>query len=234
MTRPEREFGNSFPTEAPMQIVRQTLRSQVRDVLLQRIRTGNVPWGEPINEVRLASELGVSRTPLREALIELAASGHILSSDSQGFSFLEFNAAELMEVAPVIATLEALALRFTSREDMVELSAELLRTAREFNANQAVHDTLMDLDQEWHELMISGCPNEFLINEIASIREAFHKYESLLVPSSASIARVAEEHVKIAEALARADLVEASEALMTNWINGARRVLAASSKSNSG
>jgi DNA-binding GntR family transcriptional regulator len=221
----------SFPKEAPMQIVRQTLRSQVRDVLLQRIRAGNVPWGEPINEVRLSSELGVSRTPLREALIELAASGHILSSDSQGFSFLEFNAAELMEVAPVIATLEALALRFTSKEDIIELSAELLRTAKEFNENQTIHDKLMEIDQEWHELMISGCPNEFLVNEITSIREAFHKYESLLVSSSASVARVAEEHVKIAESLAKGDLAKASEALMTNWVNGARRILEASSKS---
>ena len=214
-----------------MQIVRQTLRSQVRDVLLQRIRAGNVPWGEPINEVRLSSELGVSRTPLREALIELAASGHILSSDSQGFSFLEFNAAELMEVAPVIATLEALALRFTSKEDLIELSAELLRTAKEFNENQTIHDKLMEIDQEWHELMISACPNEFLVNEISRIREEFHKYESLLVPSSTSVARVAQEHVKIAESLFKGDIDGASEALMKNWVNGARRILEASPKS---
>jgi DNA-binding GntR family transcriptional regulator len=214
-----------------MQIVRQTLRSQVRDVLLQRIRAGSVPWGEPINEVRLASELGVSRTPLREALIELAASGHILSSDSQGFSFLEFNAAELMEVAPVIATLEALALRFTSKEDIIELADELLRTAKQFNENQTIHDKLMEIDQEWHELMISACPNEFLVNEISRIREEFHKYESLLVPSSTSVARVAQEHVKIAESLFKGDIDGASEALMTNWVNGARRILEASPKS---
>ena len=214
-----------------MQIVRQTLRSQVRDVLLQRIRAGSVPWGEPINEVRLASELGVSRTPLREALIELAASGHILSSDSQGFSFLEFNAAELMEVAPVIATLEALALRFTSKEDIIELADELLRTAKQFNENQTIHDKLMEIDQEWHELMISACPNEFLVNEISRIREEFHKYESLLVPSSTSVARVAQEHVKIAESLCKGDIDGASEALMTNWVNGARRILEASPKS---
>lgn len=214
-----------------MQIIRQTLRSQVRDVLLKRIRAGNVPWGEPINEVRLALELGVSRTPLREALIELAASGHILASDSQGFSFLEFNAAELMEVAPIIATLEALALRYTSTEEMAALGVELLRTAKEFNQDQAIHKKLMKVDQEWHELMISGCPNEFLVNEISRIREEFHKYESLLVPSSASVARVAEEHVKIAECLAKADLQGASEALLTNWVNGARRILDASSKS---
>jgi len=217
--------------EALMQITRKTLRSQVRDVLLQRIRSGNVPWGEQINEVRLAAELGVSRTPLREALIELAASGHIFASDSQGFSFLEFNAAELMEVAPVIATLEALALRLTSEEDLLILSAELLKTAKEFNENQAIHDKLMIIDQEWHELMLSSCPNEFLITEVASIREEFHKYESLLVPSSASVARVAEEHVKIAECLSKADLAGASEALMTNWVNGARRILNASAKS---
>lgn len=213
-----------------MQITRQTLRTQVRQVLLQRIRAGNVPWGEPINEVRLASELGVSRTPLREALIELAASGHIVSSDSQGFSFLEFNAAELMEVAPVIATLEGLALRLTAREDIIMLSDQLLASAKAFNQDSAIHDKLMEVDQEWHELMLSCCPNEFLINEVSGIREEFHKYESLLVPSSASVARVAEEHVKIAQCLAKGDLPGATIALMDNWVNGARRILDASSE----
>ena len=55
-----------------MVIERRALREQVRDELLNRMRTGAVRPGEVINEVQLAPEIGVSCTPLREALIALA------------------------------------------------------------------------------------------------------------------------------------------------------------------
>lgn len=54
---------------------RTTLRSQVREELLGRMRSGDVRPGQSINEVQLAAELGVSRTPLREALIALESEG---------------------------------------------------------------------------------------------------------------------------------------------------------------
>ena len=63
-----------------MAIERKNLRSQVRDELLARMRAGLVRPGEGINEVQLAAELGVSRTPLREALIALESEGQITSA----------------------------------------------------------------------------------------------------------------------------------------------------------
>ncbi|NMD46581.1 MAG: GntR family transcriptional regulator, partial [Propionibacterium sp.] len=60
-----------------MVIQRRSLRAQIRDELLQRLRDGSIEAGAGINEAELASELGVSRTPLREALISLETEGHI-------------------------------------------------------------------------------------------------------------------------------------------------------------
>lgn len=233
MTTTRRPEPSSTPAGAHMQITRKTLRSQVRDVLLQRIRSGEVPWGESINEVRLATELGVSRTPLREALIELAAAGYIENADSQGFAFLAFNASELNEVAPVIATLEALAIRITPPDELVPLARELRKMARAFGEDTASHDLIMQKDDEWHELMLSRCPNGFLRTQVSGIRETFHRYESLLVSSSASVARVAKEHQDIAECIGRRDLDGAAAALMTNWVNGARRLLETAKQTHS-
>lgn len=208
-----------------MEITRRSLSSQVREVLLDRIRAGEVPWGESINEVKLAAELGVSRTPLREALISLASAGYIESVHGQGFSYLGMNTSELKEIAPVIASLESLALRLTPVAELPRLGKELMRQAKEFGQDTVSHSHLMAADDAWHQFMISQCPNEFLRNEIESIRTTLHRYESLIVPSTASINRVASEHQSIAKAMIAKDLPAAEEALHANWVNGVRRLI---------
>src|SRR5215469_8782888 len=99
-----------------MAIERKTLRSQVREELLERMRAGDVRPGESINEVQLAAELGVSRTPLREALIALESEGQIESENGKGFRFVPLSAREFEELAPIMATLEGLALEVTPRD----------------------------------------------------------------------------------------------------------------------
>lgn len=206
-------------------IVRTPLSQQVRTVLLERMRSGDVPWGEPINEVKLADELGVSRTPLREALISLAATGHVANRDSQGFAYPQRNTDDLLAVAPVIAELEFLAVRLTDADDRKDLGQQLLTLAEEFAADSATHETLMVKDDEWHRLMISRCANTFLTSEIEAIRQQLHRYESLIVPTSATVTRVADEHRSIARNLRTDDVEAAGTALRLNWLNGVTRLL---------
>ena len=103
-----------------MAIERKNLRSQVRDELLTRMRAGDVQPGEGINEVQLAAELGVSRTPLREALIALESEGQIESQNGKGFRFVSLSKSEFEELAPILATLEALALRLSPAEQLTD------------------------------------------------------------------------------------------------------------------
>ena len=63
------------------------------------------------------------------------------------------------------------------------------------------------------------------ISVIASVRGAFHRYESLLVPNDVLIERVAAEHADIAEHLAAGDVPGAVVALKANWMNGMRRIV---------
>ena len=73
--------------------------------------------------------------------------------------------------------------------------------------------------------MLSACPNQRLLDVIASVRGAFHRYESLLVPNDVMIERVAAEHADIAEHLADGDVPGAIVALKANWMNGMRRIV---------
>ncbi|HEY1176094.1 MAG TPA: GntR family transcriptional regulator, partial [Phytomonospora sp.] len=86
-----------------MPIERRPLRDQIKREVLGRLRRGDFPAGQNINEGRLAGELGVSRTPLREALIALEIEGLIESQPGKGFRFAPVSPREYQELCPVVA-----------------------------------------------------------------------------------------------------------------------------------
>ncbi|WP_438853341.1 GntR family transcriptional regulator [Agromyces sp. M3QZ16-3] len=208
-----------------MAIERKNLRSQVREELLARMRTGQVRPGEGINEVQLAGELGVSRTPLREALIALESEGQITSENGKGFRFVPLSATEFEELAPVMAALESLALELSPPDELREIGRRLAELAADFHQEVVEHSLVVNKDDEWHAIMLSACPNRRLLDTIEATRGAFHRYESLLVPNDVMIERVAAEHAEIARHLADGDVAAASVALKANWMNGMRRIL---------
>ncbi|MEO7587585.1 MAG: GntR family transcriptional regulator [Arachnia sp.] len=212
-----------------MAIERKVLRVQVRDELLARMRAGSVLPGEDINEVQLAAELGVSRTPLREALITLHSEGQIESVNGKGFRFVPLSAREFKELAPIMAALEGLALQCTPPDKVRDIGGRLAALAAEFDQESAEHELVATRDDEWHSLLVSGCDNSRLHDILNNVRRAFHRYESLLVSEKAVIGRVAAEHALIAKHVAAGNIAEATAALTVNWRNGAQRILDSSS-----
>ncbi|MGX5696683.1 GntR family transcriptional regulator [Agromyces soli] len=208
-----------------MAIERKNLRSQVREELLARMRSGAVQPGEGINEVQLAGELGVSRTPLREALIALESEGQITSENGKGFRFMPLSASEFEDLAPVMAALESLALELSPIDELRPIGARLAELAAEFTQERAEHSLVVTKDDEWHAIMLSACPNRRLLDVIESVRGSFHRYESLLVPNDVMVERVAAEHAAIADRLAEGDVPGAVAALKVNWMLGMRRIL---------
>lgn len=209
-----------------MTIERKTLRAQVRDELLSRMRSGEVQPGESINEVQLAIELGVSRTPLREALMGLESEGQITSENGKGFRFVRLSAEEFQELAPVMAALEGLALELTPPTERVRLGSQLAVMAQEFSTSVAEHSLVVQRDDEWHGVMLTGCSNSRLLDLIENMRAHIHRYESLLVSDKSMLERAAVEHLKIAECLMKDDLAGAQAGLRENWANGVTRILA--------
>lgn len=208
-----------------MAIERKNLRSQVRGELLERMRTGLAKPGESINEVQLAAELGVSRTPLREALIALESEGQITSENGKGFRFVPLSAGEFEDLAPIMAALESLALELSPVDELKVVGARLVELADAFSDELVEHRLVISRDDEWHAVMLSVCPNRRLLDVIESVRGSFHRYESLLVAEDVKIERVAAEHAAIARALAAGDVPAAVEALKINWMQGMRRIL---------
>ncbi|GAA2079729.1 GntR family transcriptional regulator [Streptomyces albiaxialis] len=208
-----------------MGIERRPLREQVKDEILELLGQGRLDTGEPINEIQLAEEVGVSRTPLREALISLEREGIITSERGKGFRFAPIGARELRDVTAILISLESLALELSSPEHLASIAPRLLEEARAFSAPQAPHGTIERYDDAWHDLLLSGCRNTRLMDMISSLKLTVHRYERVLIADEEILQRAAEEHELIAQHLLDGRLEDAVAALKANWTSGMNRIL---------
>lgn len=182
---------------------------------LQRlIGNGDLADGARINEVHLARDLGVSRTPLREALISLATEGLLTVRPRRGFFVSPLDADELADLYAMRTLLDPYALRLAGipsmkRLDTLEaLNAKLDRIG---DARQAV-----DLDNKWHRALIAHCPNGILLHTIEQFIVLTQRYELAYFRETAHVATAFEEHKVILAALRAGNLDSACEALRQN------------------
>ncbi|MFI7443357.1 GntR family transcriptional regulator [Nonomuraea indica] len=208
-----------------MPIDRRPLREQIREELLSRLDRGEFAAGTDINEVALAAELGVSRTPLREALITLAGEGVLQSNQGRGFRFAPVSRKEFRELCEIVAGLESLALGCSDPDYLREIAPELLRLARDFPDRIAEQEVIERHDDEWHDLLLSGCRNERLLDLITSVKAGLRRYAHLLAGDETPLEREAAEHCRVAELLMSGDLAGAGQALHDNWVNGMERLM---------
>jgi DNA-binding GntR family transcriptional regulator len=210
-----------------MSIQRRSLRTQIKEEVLRRLAAGEFELGQDVNEVRLAAELGVSRTPLREALIALENERVTENRMGKGFRWAPVSIAEFRELTVVLAALEALAVESTPVEYLKTLAPELIAQADAYGAPAEHHASIINYDDAWHELLLSGCPNRRLLDLIGTLKVALRRYEALLAGDDATLATSAAEHRRLAEHLGAGEVTAAVTELKANWTNGIERVLEA-------
>lgn len=149
---------------------RKPLRHHVRQEILARLVDQRLPAGTRINESHLAADLGVSRTPLREAMLGLEATGFLDSDMGRGFLVPPLSATAFAQVQVVLGRLAPVALAPAlplAAGRIMELS-NLLGRAR-LKAVQTGPDqpaVWAAFVSRWTTLSIAGCPNRFLVHEV--------------------------------------------------------------------
>lgn len=199
----------------PLQV--QPLDIRIRRNLLKRIVSGEMAPGLSINEARLADELGVSRTPLRQALARLEQDGFLVSRPNHGFFVASLSGDEAGELYPILAALEGLAVRLAPPGP--DELAGLQRLNRELGEVDPEHpDAAVRANFRWHEALVAGCDNRRLTRMLETIRRQVYRYEiSFFSPGAERLEKSLELHRAILGSLERGDLADAALKIDEHW-----------------
>jgi DNA-binding GntR family transcriptional regulator len=208
-----------------MAIQRLNLRDQVREELVDWLSDGRLKPGQRLEEERISQALGVSRTPLREALTGLAGDGLVEAVPRRGFRVPRLSADLVRDLYPVVGSLEGLAIRLSGAQAS-GLAAGLDGLNERLAMPHLSPRQRADLDRRWHELLVSRNPNRELGALLARTRARLRPYAGCWDRSAGELETSRAEHVEIALLLGAGRLNEAAEAVLRHWVRGIRTVTA--------
>lgn len=175
--------------------------------LQQDIISGAMKPGERLDEVSLAQKFGVSRTPVREALLQLSSVGLIELKPRKGAFVSKLSIKTLMEMFELMAELEGLCARLAARRASAQ-ELERLRAvhvaSREAVETQDL-DEYYNFNEQWHEIIYTASRNEFAKEQTIMLRNRLAPYRRAQLSRSRRIEGSFNEHQQILEALEAGD-----------------------------
>lgn len=175
----------------------------IRQTLEDEIASGEHAPGTRLEELVLAKRFGVSRTPVREALRILSASGLIELKPRKGATVAPLSLERLVEMFEVMAEMEGIcgtiAARRMTTSELTVLRHQHFICAEAAQSGDADH--YYAENARFHALIYAGCHNEFLIEEVQRLRRRLQPYRRLQLRLKGRIADSFAEHQAIVEAL---------------------------------
>jgi len=193
------------------------------DRLKSEILKGELPPGFQAPEPDIANRLGMSRTPVREALIRLEADGLVDLVPRRGAKVLPISRKDICEIFQILSALEALAARTAaSRQNDPEKSEgvkELLDRADAF-LKQGDIEAWAVLDDQFHRWLARLSGNARLEAEIEGFLDQIYRANNVLLRLNKAPASNADDHRKIFQAVLAGDGEVAAETARTHRLNG--------------
>jgi len=179
------------------------LRDVVFNTLRQAIIKGELKPGEKLLEISLADQLGVSRTPVREAIRKLELEGLVVMVPRKGATVAGITKKHLMDVLEIRRALEELAIELACERITPEQLAELKATEKSIKDAKDSEDSfaLSDLDEKFHEIIYSATNNPRLIQMLANLREQMYRYRLEYIKATDKRQKLVTEHNRIVKAL---------------------------------
>ena len=189
------------------------LRDVVFNTLRQAILRGELKPGERLMEIALANRLGVSRTPVREAIRMLELEGLVIMIPRKGAQVAQITEQDLNDVLEVRLGLEELAVRFACERITDEEIKELGLAVKEFEKKMREDDlsTQAEADVKFHEIIYGATHNRRLVQIINNIREQMYRYRIEYLKDVESRKTLVKEHYEICDALKHRDAEGAVE-----------------------
>ena len=191
------------------------LRDVVVNTLRQAILKGELEPGERLMEIQLAERLGVSRTPIREAIRKLELEGLVLMIPRKGAEVAKISARSLRDVLEVRRALEELAIELACQRMTEEDLGELQKAQDEFKKAIADGDAMRiaETDEHYHDVIYSGTQNAKLIQMLNNLREQMYRYRLEYIKDADKRKILILEHERVLKAIRDRKVAEAKEAM---------------------
>lgn len=210
----------------PISIADQVFEQLERDIL-----SGKYPQGEILSELRLSGELGVSRTPIREAIRRLEQE-RILEDSGHGLVVIGISRQDMLDIYEIRLQLEGLAAKraaasitddvLSEMKEVLDLQRFYIESEKEPGENS---DQIKNLDSRFHELLYNSCGSRPYADTLISLHKKIIKYRKASVTHHSRAVHALEEHTAIYEALAAHDGDRAAESSLRH-VENARANLA--------
>lgn len=199
------------------------LREIVLEALREAIISRVLEPGERLMEIQLAEEMGVSRTPVREAIRKLELEGFVVMIPRKGAYVAGVSYKDVKDVFEIRAALEALAASLAA-EKATEEEIEQMERVLHYEKMPESLEEMVQTDTDFHALVYKASRNERLLGILANLREQIQRFRatSLAVPGRPKDA--IQEHMEIVDAIARHDVEEAQN-LATSHIENAANTM---------
>ena len=189
-----------------------SLRGRVFSKIREDILNGRYKEHEELKEIRIGKELGVSRTPVREALRQLELEGLVQIIPNRGAFVTGIQAKDVKDIYMIRARLEGLCARWATEnitKDQMEAMEENVYLA-EYHAGKGHLDQMVDLDSQFHHIMYSACHSKMLEHLLIDYHQYVHRVRKKTLSNVTRGTASNKEHRAIMEAIraGKADLAE--------------------------
>ena len=203
-----------------------SLSDQVYEQLETDILSGKYQRGEIITELQLCSELGVSRTPVREALRRLFQE-HLVEDTPKGTMVLGITPKDFRDMSEIRLRIEELAVRGFVENATPDTLKELNEAVdfQEFYLSRGDTDHLKSLDGRFHEVIYDGCGSIVLRDTLSRLHKKIQQYRRNSIQTPERASHSVEEHKAILAAIAAKDADLAVDRMNRHISNAIKRAL---------
>lgn len=198
----------------------RALYEEVAELLRQRIFNRELEPGSWIDELKIAEDYGISRTPLREALKVLAAEGLVTMKVRRGAYVTEVNEKDLVDIYHLLGLLESDAAGMVARHATDEQLRELQSLHEALEASPQDRDRFFELNERFHMRLLEIADNRWRNQMVADLRKVMklNRHHSLL--KSGRIEESLAEHRAVMTALQARDAAAATKRMLEHFRNG--------------
>lgn len=189
----------------------------LRDIVFETLRTaildGDLKPGERVMEVQLAEKLGVSRTPVREAIRKLELEGLLVMIPRKGAYVADVSIKDVLNVLEVRASLEGLAASLAAERITEEEIESLKLSAKEFEEMNKLNDRdgMVEKDTEFHTVLLNASRNNKLISIVEGLSDYVQRFRVIYFTEYSEAKNIMEDHKAILDAINERDAKKAKK-----------------------